>query len=497
MENNLSVKDYITNLKVITEEEYNKMVSLYGEKKVIDELEKASIEEISETSFEKYAWCLTHNVISIVDNEEDLDVIDSKNSITKEEDSSGKEQNSFDPVGMYLRSISQYERLSLEEEKEYGMILHDYKIQEDGTNPLFLLKTIEDEKLFGKISERVLDFNTLLRIINNCDDSQKSGILVGLINQAITAIGSEEGNLYKYEKEKYRKISKALRKELDLTKIDSFDIQEGENISYDEIVDQLNKITKYRTARARYNQSNLRLVVSIAKKYANVSADKKNVNTINRDLLSLIQEGNMGLMRAVDKYDVTRGYKFSTYATWWIRQAITRSIADQASTIRIPVHMTELISRVNTVTHKLRFELGREPRVEEIALALDESIDKINEVLYYRIKQETVSLDSPVGDKESSTLGDLLPSDNESVSSKVEAAETNAKIREVLATLNPREAEVLSLRYGLDDGRSKTLQEIANEFGVSRERIRQIEVKGLRKLKNPARLRSLSDLFYN
>lgn len=262
---------------------------------------------------------------------------------------------------------------------------------------------------------------------------------------------------------------------------DSDDEQEKEEIR-GEIKELQLAADRGSDAKKRLAEANLRLVVSIAKRY------------VGRGMLflDLIQEGNLGLIKAVEKFDYRKGYKFSTYATWWIRQAITRAIADQARTIRIPVHMVETINKLIRVSRQLLQELGREPSPEEIAEEMNMPVDRVREI--HKISQEPVSLETPIGEEEDSHLGDFIKDDNVPVPADA-AAFTLLKeqLEEVLGTLTEREQKVLTLRFGLEDGRARTLEEVGKEFNVTRERIRQIEAKALRKLRHPSRSRKLKD----
>ena len=332
----------------------------------------------------------------------------------------------------------------------------------------------QDMELNAEQFEKILDFLEtsnidVLRITDNDDDTVDDEILlddeeeveVEKIDLSVPDGVSNEDPVRMYLKEIGKVPLLSAEEEIELAKRMELGDQE---------------------AKKRLAEANLRLVVSIAKRY------------VGRGMLflDLIQEGNLGLIKAVEKFDYRKGYKFSTYATWWIRQAITRAIADQARTIRIPVHMVETINKLIRVSRQLLQELGREPTPEEIAKEMDMPVERVREIL--KISQEPVSLETPIGEEEDSHLGDFIQDDNVPVPADA-AAFTLLKeqLEEVLGTLTEREQKVLTLRFGLEDGRARTLEEVGKEFNVTRERIRQIEAKALRKLRHPSRSRKLKD----
>ncbi len=345
--------------------------------------------------------------------------------------------------------------------EKYGLDMDDFEIIYDGLKKLDVT-VVENQKEADDIQAEKLG---VANIEGAADDSVK--MYLKEIGQVPLLSSDEETVL-------------AIKMDTGLKAKERLDHSENLTIAEKEILKKEYEIGS--NARNRLIEANLRLVVSIAKKYVGRGMQ----------FLDLIQEGNMGLMKAVEKFDHTKGFKFSTYATWWIKQSITRAIADQARTIRIPVHMVETINKTGRVSRQLLQELGREPTPAEIADKMGVSVDKINEI--QQISQDPVSLEKPIGEEEDSRLVDFIEdNDTPSPSSQAEANMLNDKLKEVLDTLTPRENEVIRRRYGLDDGKPKTLEEVGKEFNVTRERIRQIEAKALRKLRHPSRARKLKD----
>jgi RNA polymerase primary sigma factor len=326
-----------------------------------------------------------------------------------------------------------------------------------------IMDTLEDVDLSPEQIEKIYEIleSMGIEIINESDDFNPEQLMAEDVEVALPEGISIDDPVRMYLKEIGKVPLLSGDQEIDLAKrIEDGDIE----------------------AKKKLAEANLRLVVSIAKRYVGRGMQ----------FLDLIQEGNLGLLKAVEKFDYRKGYKFSTYATWWIRQAITRAIADQARTIRIPVHMVETINKLIRVSRQLLQELGREPAAEEIAKEMNMEEEKVREIM--KIAQEPVSLETPIGEEEDSHLGDFIP-DEDALAPAEAAAYTMLKeqLMDVLDTLTPREEKVLRLRFGLDDGRARTLEEVGKEFKVTRERIRQIEAKALRKLRHPSRSKKLKD----
>ena len=359
-------------------------------------------------------------------------------------------------------------------------------------------KEVSDEELNNIIKKAKakgkITYGELASELDNANTDQIDKVFDAFEDMGVNVLKDDDLDLDEPDIEELEAMEDIKVEDIDLASMDGINIYDPVRmylreigriplLSYDEELELAKKVLEGdEEAKQKLAESNLRLVVSIAKKY------------VGRGMLflDLIQEGNMGLIKAVEKFDYTKGYKFSTYATWWIRQAITRAIADQARTIRIPVHMVETINKLIRTSRHLLQQLGREPTPEEIAEEMEIPVEKVTEI--QKIAQDPVSLETPIGEEDDSHLGDFIQ-DDESPAPQDAAAYTllREQLEEVMKTLTPREAKVLKLRFGLEDGKTRTLEEVGKEFNVTRERIRQIEAKALRKLRHPSRSKKLKD----
>ncbi|MBR2012944.1 MAG: RNA polymerase sigma factor RpoD [Clostridia bacterium] len=387
--------------------------------------------------------------------------------------------------------------------REIMDILDEVSLEPDQIEKLYDLLEEQGIEIIEDSADDIEDISNIVKIVEDKEEEAASEGEHTLVDDPVKVYLKEIGKVPLLSGEEEIELAKQMLKGAEFQKmIDLMKARdEGKEIAEEDLpiyellpdafeqeeLDAMrSEIAKGERAKQRLSEANLRLVVSIAKRY------------VGRGMhfLDLIQEGNLGLIKAVEKFDYQKGYKFSTYATWWIRQAITRAIADQARTIRIPVHMVETINRVMRVSRQLVQELGRDPTSEEIAREINQPEEKVREIL--KIALDPVSLETPIGEEEDSHLGDFIPDDD--VPAPVEATSQimlREQLVEVLSTLTPREAKVLELRFGLRDGRQRTLEEVGKEFNVTRERIRQIESKALRKLRHPSRSRKLKDFLDN
>ena len=365
----------------------------------------------------------------------------------------------------------------------------EHKDKKDVTPEEKLNNIIKKAKEKGKIT-----YGELASELDDANTEQIDKVFDAFENMGVSVLKEDDLDLEEPDIDELEAVEDIKVEDIDLASMEGINIDDPVRmylreigriplLSYDEELELAKKVLAGdEAAKQKLAESNLRLVVSIAKKY------------VGRGMLflDLIQEGNMGLIKAVEKFDYTKGYKFSTYATWWIRQAITRAIADQARTIRIPVHMVETINKLIRTSRHLLQQLGREPTPEEIAAEMEIPVEKVTEI--QKIAQDPVSLETPIGEEDDSHLGDFIQ-DDDSPAPQDAAAYTllREQLEEVMKTLTPREAKVLKLRFGLEDGKSRTLEEVGKEFNVTRERIRQIEAKALRKLRHPSRSKKLKD----
>lgn len=365
----------------------------------------------------------------------------------------------------------------------------EHKDKKDVTPEEKLNNIIKKAKEKGKIT-----YGELASELDEANSEQIDKVFDAFEDMGVSVLKDDDLDLEEPDLDELEAVEDIKVEDIDLTSMEGINIDDPVRmylreigriplLSYDEELELAKKVLAGdEAAKQKLAESNLRLVVSIAKKY------------VGRGMLflDLIQEGNMGLIKAVEKFDYTKGYKFSTYATWWIRQAITRAIADQARTIRIPVHMVETINKLIRTSRHLLQQLGREPTPEEIAAEMEIPVEKVTEI--QKIAQDPVSLETPIGEEDDSHLGDFIQ-DDDSPAPQDAAAYTllREQLEEVMKTLTPREAKVLKLRFGLEDGKSRTLEEVGKEFNVTRERIRQIEAKALRKLRHPSRSKKLKD----
>ncbi len=474
------IREYVDSKNVIDANCLNEMFKKFGKSRVLDFFEKLFDDENfdfnKESNQKKYVGYLEYIAKDVEEEQkQDISVSEYYN------DTIGVSNTYIDSVKAYLSKFEEHDLFSAEEEKETAKVIYDGRVKEDGSSSLYLLRTISvadlgqgdnTEQTCG-MNYRIIDFNIVYNTISKCENIEDRNRLLKLVNKAINKNG-EESTVRKYEKVKYDELREKLNNGV---------AANGKSLTIEELEKQLVMIADYRKKYNDMINRNLRLVVSIAKRYGNRGLD----------FLDLINEGNIGLMKAVEKYDVTRGNKFSTYATWWIRQAITRAIADSSRVIRVPVHMNDTVNKIEKVRRKLTAELGKEPSLSDIAEELGVSESDIEKAINYT--NIVVSLDTPVGEDGDSTLGDFVRDENTDITDVAEQSELKRLIEQLLSILTDRDRKIIELRFGLNGQTPHTLEEVGTVFGITRERVRQVEAKALRRFRKPSIAKNFEDYF--
>jgi RNA polymerase primary sigma factor len=464
---NTKIKNYVATKDIIDFKTLKEMFKLFGKNNVLDYFECLLDDEKfdinNEYNQKKYAGYLDYITM---DEKAEISITDYYGS------NIDTSNISTDSVKSYLLQLAQNsDVLPKEEEEKLTKIIYEGRDTNDNEHPIYLLKS---KSKFDNPLNRQLDFDLIFNTISKCNNKEKKEELLLLIRKAKNQNG-EETTTYKYETQKYKEL---------ISKLNNDNNKSDDYITEEELKNQLIRTIEYRKAFKQMIEHNLKLVISIAKRY----------NSKGIDFMDLISEGNIGLIKALEKYDVSRGNKFSTYATWWIRQSITRALADKSKLIRIPVHMMEIIYKINRVSVLLEVKLHRKPTNSEIAEELQLPVYIIENAITYNINNTTVSLQTPVGEDEDSTLGDFIEDTNTSVVSQCEDLEIREIINTTLETrLTEKEADVIKKRFGLEDDKPRTLEEIGKEYNITRERVRQIEAKAIKKLRLSKSLRGIKE----
>ncbi len=454
------IKNFIASKDIIDFNTLKEMFKLFGKNNVLEYLELLLDDDnfdinnaYNQKKFAAYLDYIANDEISNISNSDYYN-----NTI-------GVTNTYVDSVKAYLLQLSEEsEVLSKEEEDRLCRIIYDGRDNDDNPNPIYILK---DVNINGVI--KVLDFNMIYNVISKCKNSDDKDELLLLVRKAKNENG-EDSLAYKYETEKYKEL---------ITKLKTNEFSSVRTISTLELKEQLIRATEYREAFNSMIKHNLKLVVSIAKRYGSKGLE----------FTDLISEGNFGLIKAVEKYDVNKGNRFSTYATWWIRQSVTRAIADKSKLIRIPVHMVDTISKITRAKIVLENKLQREPNIYEIAEELEMPVSIIETAINYSINNTTVSLQTPVGEDKDTTLADFIEDPDSDFYTQCENLDLRESLLSELNKFNERDAIILKLRFGFIDGIPHTLDDVGKKYGITRERVRQIEAKSLRKLRTSKKLK--------